>query len=184
MSSRLSFIAFLVAVILVGYSYGQDKKVANSFVGAETCGMCHKTDKQGKQLDIWKNSKHSQAFKSLQTATADSIAKALGHKTTAVQTDACLKCHASGYNVEKALLGEKFKIEDGVQCETCHGAGSNYKSQKVMKNKQDAIANGLVIPDKVEEFCKSCHNSESPNFVEFKFAELWEKVKHPTPKAK
>ena len=49
-----------------------------------------------------------------------------------------------GTNVDKALLGEKFKIEDGVQCETCHGAGSNYKSLKVMKNEKDAIANGLI----------------------------------------
>lgn len=183
MLSKLSLISFLVVTILVGYSYGQDKK-ANSFVGADACGMCHKTDKQGKQLDIWKNSKHSQAFKVLQSEKADTIAAGLGHKTPAVKTEACLKCHASGFNVEKALLGEKFKIEDGVQCETCHGAGSNYKSLKVMKNKQDAIANGLVVPEKVEEFCTSCHNTESPTFKEFKFAAMWEKVQHPTPKTK
>ena len=183
MSSKLSLISILMVTMLVGYSYGQDKK-ANSFIGAEACGMCHKTEKQGKQLDIWKNSNHSQAFKTLQTAKADSIAAALGHKIAAAKTDACLKCHASGFNVDKTLLGEKFKIEDGVQCETCHGAGSNYKSLKIMKNKQDAIANGLVVHEKVEDFCKTCHNSESPTFVEFNFAEMFDKIKHPTPKAK
>jgi len=80
------------------------------------------------------------------------------------------------------LLDKKFKIEDGVQCETCHGAGSNYKSLKVMKNKEDAIANGLVVPEKVEDFCISCHNAESPTYVDFKFAEMWKKIQHPTPK--
>jgi hypothetical protein len=80
------------------------------------------------------------------------------------------------------LIGEKFKVEDGVQCETCHGAGSNYKSLKVMKNRQDAIANGLMVHESNEKYCKSCHNSESPTFKEFKFAEMWDKIKHPTPK--
>ena len=181
MLSKLSLISFLVLTILVGYSFGQEKK-ANSFVGVEACGSCHKTEKQGKQLDIWKNSKHAHAFKVLQSEKADSIAAGLGHKTPAAKTEACLKCHASGYNVDKALLGEKFKIEDGVQCETCHGAGSNYKSLKIMKSEKDAIANGLIVHEKVEVFCASCHNTESPTFKEFKFADMWEKIKHPTPK--
>lgn len=181
MLNKLFLISFLGLTILITNSYGQDKK-ANSFIGVDACGMCHKTDKQGKQLDIWKNSKHSHAFKTLQTGKADTIAASLGHKTSAAKTKACLKCHASGYNIDKTLLGEKFKIEDGVQCETCHGAGSNYKTLKIMKNRKDAIANGLVVPEKVEDFCLSCHNAESPTYVEFNFAERWEKIKHPTPK--
>lgn len=181
MLSKISLISFLVITILAGYSFGQDKK-ANSFIGTDACGMCHKTEKQGKQLDIWKNSKHAEAFKTLQSENADKIAADLGHKTPAAETEACLKCHASGYNVDKALVGEKFKIEDGVQCETCHGAGSNYKSLKIMKNKKESIANGLVMHEKTEDFCTSCHNPESPTFTEFKFAEMWEKIKHPTPK--
>ena len=72
-------------------------------------------------------------------------------------------------------------MEDGVQCETCHGAGSDYKSLKVMKDKQLAMKNGLEMHDNIEEFCKSCHNPESPTFVEFKFEESWNKIKHPVP---
>lgn len=181
MLNRLSLVTLLVVTILIGYSYGQDKK-ENSFIGAEACGMCHKTDKQGKQLDIWKKSKHAEAFKTLQTEKADKIATEMGHETPAAKTEACLKCHATGFNVDKALLGEKFKIEDGVQCETCHGAGSNYKSLKVMKNRNDAIANGLIVYEKPEEFCTTCHNAESPTYIDFKYAEMWEKIKHPTPK--
>lgn len=184
MLNKLSLISFLIVTVLIGFSNGQDKKTANSFVGAEDCGTCHKTEKQGKQLDIWKNSKHAAAFKTLQTEQANKISSDLGHTTPAAQTEACLKCHASGYNVDKALLGKKFKVEDGVQCETCHGAGSNYKSLKVMKNKQDAIANGLIVSEKIEDFCTSCHNVESPTYTEFKFAEMWDKVKHSTPKTK
>lgn len=181
MMNKLSLTYILAIIIFAGYSHGQDEKT-NSYVGYEACGMCHKTEKQGKQLDIWKESKHSQAFKSLQTEKADKIAADLGHKTKAAETEACLKCHTPQFNIDKALLGAKFNLEDGVQCESCHGPGSNYKSLKIMKNRADAVANGLVVPEKIEDFCTSCHNSESPTFVEFKFEESWAKIKHQTPK--
>jgi len=31
----------------------------HGFVGAEFCGMCHRSEKAGKQLDIWKASQHA-----------------------------------------------------------------------------------------------------------------------------
>lgn len=153
----------------------------HSYVGANTCGMCHKSEKAGQQLSIWQNSKHAEAYKLLQTEKADKIAKEKGFETKAVETPECLKCHASGYNVDASMLEKKFSVEDGVQCETCHGPGSDYKSMKVMKNKEDAVANGLVLYEKPEELCITCHNAESPTFVEFDFATMWAKIKHNKP---
>jgi nitrate/TMAO reductase-like tetraheme cytochrome c subunit len=144
--------------------------------------MCHKTEKQGNQLSIWQNSKHAQAYNVLKDAKADEIAKSKGFQTKAIETPECLKCHASGYNVDAKLIGEKFKVEDGVQCETCHGAGADYKSKKVMENKEEAIANGLIVHANIEEFCITCHNAESPTYVEFNFETMWDKIKHPVPK--
>jgi hypothetical protein len=165
----------------------QDKdtdKKPNSFVGVETCGVCHKTEKSGKQLDIWKNSKHSEAYKVLQTAKADSIAASRGSKVAAIKTDECMGCHTSGYKADASLLGAKFHIEDGVQCETCHGPGSNYKSVSVMKNKDQAIANGLMMYSNLETYCVKCHNEKSPTYVKQDVAAMWEKIKHPLPKSK
>ena len=153
----------------------------HSYVGTKTCGMCHKSEKAGQQLSIWEGSKHAQAYKLLQTEKADKIAKEKGFETKAVETPECLKCHASGYNVDASMLDKKFSVEDGVQCETCHGPGSDYKSMKVMKNKEDAVANGLILYEKPEELCITCHNAESPTFVEFDFAKMWEKIKHNKP---
>ena len=45
------------------------------YIGAEKCGMCHKSDKQGEQLKIWQGSKHANAFKTLQTPKAQEIAR-------------------------------------------------------------------------------------------------------------
>lgn len=151
------------------------------FVGVDACSMCHKTEKQGEQLKIWKESKHSQAYQTLKTEEADNIAKSLGFEKPAVELDNCLRCHASGYNVEAEKLGPKFKVEDGVQCETCHGAGSEYQAMSVMKDKQKSIEKGLVVHENLENFCTDCHNAESPTFVEINIQEQWEKIKHPVP---
>ncbi len=181
-----NMMSFFLVILFVSFLNGQTEteKKSHSFVGAVTCGMCHKSEKAGKQLDIWNASKHAQAYKTLQTKEADEIAVKKGFKTPAAKTDACLKCHAVGYNVDAALLGAKFKVEDGVQCESCHGAGSDYKDMKVMKVKEDAISKGLVMHSDGEKFCVTCHNSESPSFKGFKYAEMWSKISHPIPVAK
>lgn len=173
----LTFVGLVSLVIptnLLAQPYGYE--------GTQVCGMCHKTEKAGQQLKIWQESKHAQAYKTLLTPEADKIAAEKGFKTKAAETKECLKCHASGYDVDKSLIGAKFKVEDGVQCETCHGAGSGYKAMAVMKNKDEAIKKGLVIHEDKEKFCKTCHNPESPTFKEFKFDEMWKKIEHKIPK--
>jgi hypothetical protein len=153
-----------------------------SYEGTQVCGMCHHSEKSGNQLKIWQDSKHAQAFKSLQTAEADKIAAEKGFKTKAAETKECLKCHVSGYGIDKALVGAKFKMEDGVQCETCHGAGSAYKNMAVMKVRADAEKKGLMVHADPAKFCTTCHNSGSPVFKGFKYDEMWKKIQHPAPK--
>lgn len=146
------------------------------YIGSKACSMCHKTEKQGQQLKKWQDSKHSQAYKTLLTAKADEISAKKGGKKAAENPE-CLKCHVG----DATLVASAFK-EDGVQCETCHGAGSEYKAMSVMKNKAEAIKKGMTDFKDVEKFCTTCHNSESPTFKEFKYSEMWKKIAHSTPK--
>lgn len=157
------------------------------FVGVKTCGVCHKKTKQGEQLKIWQNSAHANAFKTLQTTEADKIATEKGFKTKAVETPECLKCHTTGYGKKTSLFNKKFKVENGVQCETCHGAGSKYKSKKIMKDHDKSVAAGMTeYTNKaaIEKQCRFCHNEDSPTFKEFNFMERWEKIEHQVPKKK
>ena len=181
MFTKLLLAIALILPISIFGNTPSDTTLAHSYVGVKTCSMCHRSKKQGDQYGIWEKSNHSKAYETLTTAKADSIAKAKGFSTPAAKTEECLKCHTSGSNVPAKFKEAKFKVEDGVQCETCHGPGSDYKSLKVMKDKELAIKNGLEMHDNTEEFCKSCHNSESPTFVSFNFKEYWNKIKHPIP---
>ena len=152
----------------------------HKYVGVTMCSACHRSEKAGKQFDIWKGSKHAEAFKTLQTPKADEIAKGKGLKTKAAESPECLECHVTGYGADKAIAGA-LKQEDGVQCEACHGPGSDYKSIPVMKDKAKAEAAGLMLAVNDPKLCEKCHNSKSPTYKEFKYKEAWDKIKHPVP---
>jgi hypothetical protein len=149
----------------------------NKYVGAKMCKACHQTEKQGKQFDIWQKSKHAEAYKTLTGAKSAEIAKAKGLKKAANESPECLECHA--------VTADAKMTPDGVQCESCHGAGSAYKNMAIMKDKTKALVaglNDLFAKGAAEKMCKTCHNEKSPTHKEFKFEEMWAKIKHPTPK--
>ncbi|MGA7160295.1 MAG: cytochrome c family protein [Bacteroidota bacterium] len=152
----------------------------HKYVGVIMCSACHRTEKAGKQYDIWKGSAHASAFKTLQSPKAEEIAKAKGLKVKASEAPECLQCHVTGYGVDKSLTAA-LKVEDGIQCETCHGPGSDYKSIPVMKDAAKAEAAGLILAKDDPKLCIQCHNSKSPSYKEFKYQEAWEKIKHPVP---
>jgi hypothetical protein len=152
----------------------------HKYVGVTMCSVCHKTEKAGKQFDIWKSTAHASAFKTLESPKAEEVAKAKGLKVKASEAPECLECHVTGYKADKALTAA-LKVEDGVQCEACHGPGSDYKSIPVMKDKAKAEAAGLVLAVDDPKLCTQCHNSKSPTFKEFKYKEAWDKIKHPIP---
>lgn len=155
-------------------------------VGVANCGKCHKSKSKGDQLGKWKESKHAQAYAVLATDEAKKVAKEAGVEGDPQKADACLQCHVTAHGVEAGMIepipeGKKgYSIEDGVGCESCHGAGSLYKSRKIMKDKKAAEAVGLDIPS--EETCKQCHNEKSPTYKEFNYEEMLEKIAHPNPK--
>lgn len=153
------------------------------YVGVKKCGMCHKS-KTGNQFGIWKKTLHAKAYKTLLTDKANKIAKKKG-LGKASEAKECLSCHVTGHNDASAVFDKHFKVENGVQCETCHGPGSKYKSKKIMKNRDKAISKGLILfkdEAAIEAKCKTCHNKKSPSFKKFEFKKMWAKIAHPLPK--
>lgn len=172
MKKLLNTYGMLGLAVLLVFSFSSVS--AQTYTGVKVCGACHKGDKNHKVLEKWQATKHATAFETLKGEEAKKIAKKMGiaDPTTA---DACLKCH-----VTNGGKGKGIKMEDGVSCEACHGAGSDYKSKAVMENREMAIKKGMVLGTNDEALCKKCHNPESPTYKKFVYATDWAKVKHPT----
>jgi len=161
----------LAALVLVAALPGQDF----TYVGAQKCAMCHRSEAQGRQFVIWEGTKHAKSFDALTSAKAAEAAKAMGVDKPA-EDPRCLKCH-----VPLADKAPDLKAE-GVTCEVCHGPGSAYRKLNIMKDKAEAVKNGLVLygsPEAIKAQCLKCH--ENPHGVAFDFASAWDKIKHPVP---
>ena len=149
------------------------------YIGAAKCKMCHNKATVGAQYKVWLAGPHANAMKTLSGEKALAIAKEKGIADPAKDAG-CIKCHSTvGSTDENLHVG--LKITEGVSCETCHGAGSGYKTNSVMKDQAKAIAKGMVIPD--EKLCKGCHNEESPTFKSFNYEEALKTIAHPRPAA-
>ena len=172
---RRILIPMVVLAFAVGSSYADNK-----YVGVAKCKACHSVEKMGGlAYKVWEKSAHAKAFETLKTKAAEEFAKKKGLTKPASESPECLKCHVAGGGT-----APEVKKEEGVTCEACHGAASGYLSlhnKKTPEDKEKAKAAGLVI-DKEGKVCLKCHNSESPTFKGFSFAEMWKKIEHAGPK--
>jgi len=142
MKSTVWIVAILVLLVGFGVAFAEP-----TYIGADKCKMCHKTEHAS-----WLQTPHAKAFEKLKPEEQGKAE--------------CLKCHATGNTADFP----------GVQCEACHGAGSDYKSMKVMKDKEAAVAAGLIIP--TEETCVGCHTGAPHDQPAFNYEEAKKKGLH------
>ena len=98
-----------------------------------------------------------------------------GQAPTKVGADKCKLCH----KIEFASWEKTKHAAAKVECEDCHGPGSNYKTMAIMKDPAKAKAAGLVVP--TEKDCKTCH--EKTNVKVENYADAIKKVHDKKPKA-
>jgi hypothetical protein len=156
------FSMVLVAGLLVAAVPAQAQ--TKEYIGAAKCKMCHNKPPQGEQYNKWASSAHAKAMASL--------------KGDEAKNPKCLKCHSTAFGLTLSDT-QTITVAEGVSCESCHGAGSAYKSPAVMKDRAKSIAAGMIIPD--EKLCKKCHNAESPTFKGFDYKTYSAKIAHPNP---
>jgi nitrate/TMAO reductase-like tetraheme cytochrome c subunit len=155
----------------------------NEYIGSKSCKACHSNAKMGgTAYKSWEKGPHAKAFETLKSAESDKIAADKGFKTKAAETKECLSCHVTGMLDAGAKFDKKFDQSEGVGCETCHGAGSAYKS-KHAKDVPGGMKLGLTNPavegGAAEKLCVSCHNEKSPTYKKFDFKARWKEIAHP-----
>lgn len=156
---------------------GEQKKATgrlakSHYVGVWACGECHSGPMMGNQFSLWRRSKHAQGHAVLGTQKAEETARQRGLPEHPQKSPECLKCHATSFSKPENHFGPKFEIEDGVQCEACHGLGSEYALEAVMLDPRASSEAGLLRPN--EKTCRRCHTHD------FDFAAEWKKIAHPT----
>ncbi len=123
---RARFALLTAALVLLTFAPAMAQD--HAYVGADKCKMCHKV-----QYNSWLDTSHAKATDAAR-ASADPAFEAK-----------CLSCHATDSSEAMA----------GVQCEACHGPGADFKKMSIMKDREAAVANGLVIP--TQATCDRCH---------------------------
>jgi len=169
----------LLLTSLTTVAFASAATAGRKYVGVKTCRTCHKAAERGDQYSKWKKGPHAKAYATLGTDKAKKLAAEAGVSGDPQKSDQCLKCHVTGYGKPPESFGRKYRVEDGVGCESCHGAGSDFKTKSIMRDRAKAKANGLIEPD--EKLCRTCHNKESPTFKPFDFEERKKEISHPLP---
>jgi len=146
-------------------------------VGVVNCasGLCHGSVRPYKESNVlqteyvtWSRvDKHARAYLILSNQQSQQIARKLGIADPAKEK-LCLDCHS--HNVPTALRGERYKLEDGVSCEACHGpAGRWLEAHSEDGSSHDNnLANGLYDlsdPAARARLCLSCHFGTTDRFV-------------------
>jgi len=169
-------------LILAGPAAAQEHQPA--FVGARVCGACHDGPGMGHQLSRWLLSRHAQAYASLASLEAVAMARRSGIPQDPHDAPVCLGCHATAADAEPWQREAGFDLADGVQCEMCHGPGSDYAEAEVMENRARAMAAGLRMPSR--ELCPRCHYVKGSHVAVHPRPQLdlelaWQAIAHPTP---
>lgn len=157
----------LMAIFLTGSIFSAQttaNAATNEYVGdnAVKCAMCHKA-----QVDAWKKWPMAKAWDKLQDCKD--------------KKDSCIPCHVTGFGKPGGFVSfEKTPKLVNVQCESCHGPAQEH--MKVPLADKEKKKSTMSKP--TEATCTACHNSKSPDYKEFKFAEFVKKLADHKNKAK
>jgi YVTN family beta-propeller protein len=132
------------------------------YVGQAVCLECHR-DSHRDDFSVLYLARHARAYAALERPESREIARLSGIDGDPLSSPICLGCHVTAADVEAWELDEAFAIEDGVQCERCHGPGSDYSAAEIMVDPEAARAAGLRIP--TEPDCLVCHKPKGSHDI-------------------
>jgi hypothetical protein len=134
------------------------------YVGNDKCRLCHRDFFVGRKQDH-----HDHAMDYIKESEYSNNPK-------------CLVCHATGYGVKTGFvsMAQTPRLAN-VQCEGCHGPGSNHLKIAAIEKKGGGFLSGTDRPDRLKKMCKSCHTARwDRSYTDFESA--YNKYKKAVPK--
>jgi len=140
---RLPAVRCLLSAVLISAS-AQAQEPSNpatqqpgQYIGVASCANsgCHgattplqATRIRQNEYFTWLHSDHhAGAYNILFNNLSARIAKNMKLGKKAYEAKLCLDCHSS--NIPPAMISGRIDIEDGIQCETCHGPASGWRGE-------------------------------------------------------
>jgi len=177
-----------------GVAVSGSQEAVHRYVGVRKCETCHKKKLLGNQIQRWLQGPHRSAYDTLQREHSVRLAHELGLTRPAHQAPECLRCHVTAFSLSEANFAYELEAADGVQCESCHGPGRDYRKKKVMSDPELASSEGLWDLSHGTGVCATCHNPLSPTWdstrydledgatAGFDFNQATKRIAHPIPK--
>jgi hypothetical protein len=167
---RLLLAALLVPLAVARAASAQPStRVEHAFVGVKKCASCHGKELIGDQVAAWRKDPHAAAFATLASERSLAIGREKGLSVPPQQAPECLACHVTAHGVAPESIAYELAPADGVQCESCHGPGKDYRKKKVMSEPEEAAAAGLWNAAEDGAICTACHNPASPTWDPARF---------------
>jgi hypothetical protein len=148
----------------------QPASVPGHYEGVASCvnSGCHGSTEPLNAAHILQNEyytwltrdRHAQAYNILFNERSARVARNMRLKGKAYQENVCLDCHTT--NIPARLVSGKVDVEDGVQCEACHGPASGWRAEHTQAGwtHEQSVARGMTdlrnLPTRASG-CLSCH---------------------------
>lgn len=162
--------AFVSAVPEVCAAESGSQQKFTGVVGCSTSGCHGGAGDMNKQATVWfRADPHSRAYATLTTARSQRMAESLG-MADAAKDVRCTSCHAPMATVPAARREQGVTVEEGVSCESCHGAGSGWIRLHTRKDTTRAQRVAAGMRDLEDLYlrantCVACHQAIEPALV-------------------
>ena len=165
----------IVTIVLAGAAVAQEPTTNQPgfYVGVTSCvnSGCHGSTQPLNATRIlqnefytWLNSdRHAQAYNVLFDERSARIVKNMRLKRRAYEEKLCLDCHTT--NVPANQVAGTIDVEDGVQCEVCHGPASGWRAQHAEEGWTHAqsVERGMIDLDHLATRAHTCHRCHLGN---------------------
>lgn len=184
MSRRVACICILLALGACGLWAKEPRQTRENdavFIGSVGCksSSCHGgAGPKRSQYTIWSRQDfHTKAYAVLLNARSERIAESLG--IDSAQSNArCTVCHSPFQSVSPNLLTRGVRPDEGVSCETCHGAAGSWLRGHTRHDWSYDIRVAAGMRDLRNLYvranaCVACHQNVGPELLKAGHPELF-----------
>jgi hypothetical protein len=148
----------------------QASETPGRYVGVASCANagCHGSTQalnttsvlQNEYYTWLNNDRHAGAYNILFNERSARIARNMRLRKRAYEETVCLDCHTT--NIPAQFVSGAVDLEDGVQCEVCHGPASGWRNEHTEEGwtHEQSIARGMIDLRSINArgtVCAGCH---------------------------